>query len=198
MSVTCNTTSYQQWRQQNYNGILNSMNNFWIYPSQPLARLTNGIALDLVSEKCKIEFQNLRRYYAGKSGPISIQDSYDVMCSLYCLESDNLHVVAMTNSSCSCLQLSTPISDPSYNGIIGDYCHANSARRLCKQIGYCGVWNCRIDDFMCPRHEFNKKKIPLRGQASSCSINSAETNLRNKKLLLILISITIFYLTILA
>ena len=45
----------------------------------------------------------------------------------------------------------------------GDWCSHNSARMLCEIIGFCGIWECKIDDFMCPRHEYNKKVISLKG-----------------------------------
>ncbi len=34
---------------------------------------------------------------------------------------------------------------------------------MCSELERCGQWDCRIGDFMCPRHEFNKMDIPQRG-----------------------------------
>jgi len=34
------------------------------------------------------------------------------------------------------------------------------------------IWDCRIDDFMCPRYEWDKKHIPLKG-IGSCERGAA-------------------------
>lgn len=166
-SDTCNLTSYTVWSRQKYVGILSSDTTFWIYQTQPQIVLTNGLALQLVVIFCKRQFNHLYLYKAGLSGPITLQDSYKPMCSKYCLQSDILHQAAMTASGCSCLELSTQSTDSSYTAE-GDWCSQNSARLLCDLIGYCGVWRCDLSDFMCPRYEWNKKKIPYIG-LGSCS-----------------------------
>lgn len=79
------------------------------------------------------------------------------MCSDVCMESDVIHQLGMEASDCSCLDLSTDN---------GNWCQHNTGRLLCSQMGYCGVWECRIDDFMCPRYEFNKKQIFMKGYGS--------------------------------
>jgi hypothetical protein len=28
---------------------------------------------------------------------------------------------------------------------------------VCDKLEFCGIWGCRLDDFMCPRYEWNKK-----------------------------------------
>merc|ERR1712146_40564 len=66
---------------------------------------------------------------------------------------------------CTCLELSTNKTDASFR-VEGDWCLHNSARLLCDLLGFCGIWGCRIDDFMCPRYEWNKKLIPLKGLGS--------------------------------
>jgi hypothetical protein len=65
------------------------------------------------------------------------------------------------------LELSTQIGDPLYKAP-GDFCDKNTGRLLCNLIGYCGIWDCRIGDFMCPRYEFDKKIIPLKGKKGNC------------------------------
>lgn len=167
----CNTSLYYVWRNTKYLGYLSTDPNFWRYQTQTQFVLTKGLALDLAVAKCKDKFSILYRYKAGRSGPINIQSAYKSMCSDVCLESDRLSQEALKFSQCSCLELSTQPGDPFYH-FPGDWCKHNSARLLCDVIGYCGVWECRIDDFMCPRYEWNKKIIPLKGPGT-CVRNSA-------------------------
>ena len=141
--------------------------------------LTNSLALELAVAGCKSRFLNLYKFKAGRSGPVSIQDGYKVMCKSDCLESDALHEEAIAASGCSCLELSTQPKENSYV-TEGDWCRHNSGFMLCQEIGYCGVWECSIEDFMCPRYEWNKMSIPykgpgtcIRGAAASSSFNSA-------------------------
>lgn len=159
---SCNLDAFEAWKNLKYTGDLLKDSSFWIYQVQTDIVLTNGLALELAVAACTNRFTLLHTYKAGRSGPITIQDTYKVMCKADCLESDQLHQDAMEASECSCLELSTQSSDTSYH-IEGDWCNENTARLLCSMTGYCGVWNCRIDDFMCPRYEWNKKSIPLKG-----------------------------------
>ena len=150
----CNMTAYAEFNAMTYTGLLATDPNFWRYQKNDYFVLTNGLATDIAVTKCTIGFTDLYTFAAGRSGPVSIQDSYKVMCSSTCLESDNLHQEAIAYSGCSCSQLSL---------LNNDYCKQNSGRLLCDITGYCGIWNCRIDDFMCPRYEFNRKQIFLKG-----------------------------------
>jgi len=34
---------------------------------------------------------------------------------------------------------------------------------MCRVLDRCGVWACRLGDFMCPRHEYNKQWTRFRG-----------------------------------
>lgn len=165
VDAVCNITAYEDWKLQTYTGILAVDSSFWIYQTQPQIVLTNELAQDLAVTQCVRLFDLDYYYLAGRMGPVSVQYGYKTMCKNYCLESDRLHLEALTLSGCSCLELSTQPTDDSYH-IEGDYCLENSARQLCSLLGYCGVWNCRIDDFMCPRYEWNKKTIPLKGIGS--------------------------------
>ena len=137
MSKICNVSNYNVWRSHSYSGFLTSDKAFWLYGPRSTVVLSNGLALDMVSRSCKQELLNLYIFAAGQSGPISMQESYDAMCSNYCLESDRIHMEAMTYTNCDCYQLSTPSTSLSYH-IKGDFCLQNSARVLCKTIGYCG------------------------------------------------------------
>ena len=45
----------------------------------------------------------------------------------------------------------------------GEVCQRNSGRIMCRVLDRCGVWACRLGDFMCPRHEYNKQWTGFRG-----------------------------------
>lgn len=158
---SCNRQAYSNWASSPYRGVLSADVNFWMYQANQIT-LSNGLALQLTAGECTRLFDILLFYKAGRNGPITIQDSYKVMCSTYCLENDNLHNLAMEVSNCSCLDLSTPDTEVSYT-VPGDWCYENSARINCKKLGFCGIWNCRVDDYNCERYEWNKKDIPLKG-----------------------------------
>lgn len=158
----CDHIKYAEWLQQEYTGILAADPNFWRYQTIKQFVLTNEIALDLALDKCTERFDLLYLYKAGRSGPIDIQTSYKAMCSTECMENDKLHVDAMKASSCTCRDLSTPKEAQGYN-LEADWCRHNSARLLCDLVGFCGVWDCRLDDFTCPRYEWNKKQILFKG-----------------------------------
>ena len=171
----CDLAKYEVWKEQQYFGQLASDSSFWIYQTQgKQIILTNYLASELALQQCKNQFDLLYYYLAGRMGPIDIQHSYKIMCRDVCLESDALHEAAMAASGCSCLELSTKESEPSYTRE-GDFCRHNTARLLCDIVGYCGVWECRIDDFMCPRYEWNKKLIPFKG-IGSCARGAATTS----------------------
>ena len=99
---------------------------------------------------------------AGKHGPVSDYNIYGVMCSEYCLKNDLLRNNFLKDTGCTCLDLSTLVDDVSYN-MEGDWCNQNSGRILCDVLDRCGIWDCDINDFMCPRYEYNKMDTPLRG-----------------------------------
>ncbi len=150
----CNQTLFEEWSSERYTGTLATDPTFWRYQKNDFFVLTKGLAADIAVTKCTTGFSNLFTFAAGRSGPVLIQDAYKVMCSDSCLESDALHEAAMAFSGCSCRELSVEADN---------YCLQNSARLLCETTGFCGIWNCRVDDFMCPRYEFNKKQIFLKG-----------------------------------
>ena len=108
------------------------------------------------------------------------QNAWKSMCHMFCKYSDQMHFDAMCYSGCSCLQLSTQKRDDSWTRD-GDWCSHNSARMLCDILGFCGNWECRIDDFMCPRHEYNRKIIPLKGYGSCVRLKSSATTSHEKK-----------------
>jgi hypothetical protein len=158
----CNTTLYSLWQVKKYEGVLATDSDFWRYQTQTEFILTNKLALTLAVAACQRRFNNLELFRAGRLGPVNIQDSYKIMCKPDCMESDNIHQQVMELTGCDCLELSTQTSDPSYHKK-GDWCDHNSARILCNSLGYCGTWKCKLDDFMCPRYEWNKKYIPFKG-----------------------------------
>lgn len=52
----------------------------------------------------------------------------------------------------------------------GDFCHGNSARIMCRVLDRCDTWNCRIGDFMCPRHHYNRVRVCVRMCAASSDL----------------------------
>ena len=166
--IACNTTKFTDWKALAYTGPLQHVSTFWIYQTQSnQILLTQELALALALDSCRKSFLNLYDFEAGRNGPIDIQHSFKAMCTPTCLETDILIQSVMFYTSCSCLELSTQPNDRLYTSE-GDLCQQNSARLLCDLVGYCGVWQCNIGDFMCPRYEFNKKKIPLKNKFGSC------------------------------
>ncbi|CAM9477461.1 unnamed protein product, partial [Scytosiphon promiscuus] len=161
----CNTTLYGEWYESPYSGaLLDDLVGFWLFSD---AELTNGQALEVVSSSCGVMMDTLRLDRAGRNGPVQDKYIYDVMCADECTLSDAVREDAMETSSCTCLQLSTQPTDPTYH-TEGDWCVSNTGRILCETFGQCGTWDCRISDFMCPRYEYNKQVVPHRGKGD-CS-----------------------------
>lgn len=158
----CDKNLYLQWRNLKYTGFLATEPSFWRYQAQTQFELTNGLALDFAVQKCRAKFENLIEFKAGRHGPVDPQNAWKSMCHMFCEYSDQIHYDAMCYSGCGCMTLSTQRGDASWTKD-GDWCSHNSARMLCEIIGYCGIWDCKIDDFMCPRHEYNKEVISLKG-----------------------------------
>ena len=165
--LTCNLSRIDAWTTITYTGPLAKIPTFWIYQTQPQIVLTQQLAIALTLGNCKKYMQNLYNFRAGRPGPIDIQHAFKSMCTPDCLESDSLHQSLMRYTGCSCLELSTQPNQAVYTSD-GDYCRENTGRLLCEMIGFCGIWECRLSDFMCPRYEFNKKIIPLKGKYGSC------------------------------
>jgi hypothetical protein len=99
-------------------------------------------------------------------------NAWKSMCSDVCVQNDQMHYDAMCFSGCNCLELSTQRTNPTWTRD-GDWCSQNTARLLCDIIGFCGVWGCSISDYMCPRHEYNMRTIPLKGYGSCLRIKGA-------------------------
>lgn len=161
-NTVCNLTLYETWKSLEYTGLLATDPTFWMYQTQKQFVLTNGLALQLAVDACRLKFQLLKDFQVGRSGPINIQLSYKAMCSSVCLQNDVIHLDAMTYTGCSCDLLSTPPDNPAYH-IKNDWCKHNSATILCEMTGYCGIWVCAQSDYMCPRYEWNKKIIFTKG-----------------------------------
>lgn len=177
VNADCDIKKLDDWKAKEYEGVLSADPEFWRYQTVPQFRLTKGLALEMATAGCVNNFDLLYYYLAGRMGPIDIQHSFKVMCSTLCLESDSLHEEVMDYTDCSCLEISTQPDDPSWTRD-GDFCYENSARLLCDRIGYCGIWDCRIDDFMCPRYEWNKKDIRWKGPGTCIRGAAAQGNTR--------------------
>lgn len=128
--------------------------------------------MNKATEYCERTLIQVRWDRGGQHGPVRTEYVYDVMCSDFCIESDDLHKEAMEISGCNCLELSTDEDSPSWH-IHGDWCHHNSARMMCKIINYCGIWDCDLGDFNCPRYEYNQIYVKLRDRYGDCSSGTA-------------------------
>lgn len=165
---TCNMTRYSEWLSLRYTGNLQNDPIFWRYQTQAQFRLFNQLALQIAYSMCRQRMKALITFKAGRIGPIDDQTTYDLMCSPYCLENDAIHQSAMAYSGCNCLELSTQPGESAYF-TAGDWCRHNTGRMQCDILGFCGIWNCKLEDYMCPRYEYNKRDIEFRGPGSCVS-----------------------------
>ena len=165
---------YAAWKLQKYKGIMAVDPTFWRYQTQTQFVLTKGLALEMAVAKCKETLEILSTFRSGRSGPVEAQSAYKAMCKPVCMQLDVMSQDALKFTGCSCSQLSTQPDEASYH-LPNDWCLQNTGRMLCNILGFCGIWNCRIDDFMCPRYEWNKKIIPLKGPGS-CLRGKLATN----------------------
>ena len=125
---------------------------------------------------------------------VNEQDAFSrAMCTDVCQESDILHNQAIEYSGCTCLQLSTPESADSFT-VLGDWCKRNSARLLCDILGQCGMWECTLEDFMCPRLEYNRKNIPYKGYGDCISASARRFNAKESLLWTVLMFVISFIL----
>ncbi|KAJ1452063.1 hypothetical protein M885DRAFT_528104 [Pelagophyceae sp. CCMP2097] len=172
--AVCNLTKFELWKAETAEdqtqlgkeklGLLRE-DGFWgLTQSLTYSNFlpTWGIMMDKAAKMCRQSLTQLTRDTAGRHGEITDFYIYDSMCSLDCLDSDTLHLEAMRQSGCSCLELSPQHGAVSFH-IEGEVCHRNSARQLCAVFDKCGIWNCDLADFMCPRHEYNKQWTRLKG-----------------------------------
>lgn len=160
----CNLDLYQAWYDAAYTGKLLSYTNFWIFKDAPIS---NGLAMERASVQCYLRLNQLRLDRAGRHGPVEDWWIYDIMCGEICTESDKLRRNGMLVSGCDCLELSVKETEMGFVAP-GNWCAANTGRMLCNIFDQCGVWACSLNDFMCPRYEYNKYLVPLRGYGS-CS-----------------------------
>lgn len=191
--TACNRSLYQEWADIIYDGFLASDSSFWRYQNTDNFRLTNGLALELAAKKCKDKFEVLYQFKAGRSGPIDVQNCYKAMCKNECTESDKIHMSVMQYTGCKCMDLSTKPEEMSYH-ISGDWCRHNSARMLCDIVGYCGIWECELNDFMCPRLEWNKKWIDYKGYGH-CDRSAASSSYQSSLVLSGILTITLLLMS---
>ena len=130
--------------------------------------ISNGQAMELSTEWCRSGLASLLTELAGGHGPVSDQNLHDTMCN-YCYLSDDLRNIAMNVSSCDCLQLSTVPEDLAYIRE-GDFCWKNSGYLLCEAFPKrCSQEDCLLNDFTCPRREYDAIHVPLKGLGGECS-----------------------------
>lgn len=128
--TVCNATLYDGWYYSPYSGaLLDDLTDFWLFSD---AELTNGQALEVVSSTCLVMMNTLRLDRAGRNGPVADKYIYDIMCADECILSDSIRERAMAITGCTCLQLSTQPSDPTYHSP-GDWCTANTGRCVARE-----------------------------------------------------------------
>ena len=130
--------------------------------------LSNGQTMELSGYSCQTLLRQLKLEIAGDHGPVSPQSIFGEMCHMHCLFNDELRQQALDMSQCTCLQLSSQKEDLQYHKR-GDWCHFNSGRLLCTELERCGIWNCRLEDFHCPRREYDRMYILGKGLGGDCS-----------------------------
>lgn len=170
----CNKTAYESWYDIPYENeyIIRQLWKYLDFEKNGFDKysfsLKKGQVMELTSIRCQESIRQLRLNLAGKHGPVSDQQIYDKMCSKFCITNDKLREEAMNYSNCNCLELSTQPEELSFH-IEGDWCHMNTGRILCHELERCGVWNCNLVDFHCPRREYNTHFVPLKGYGNVCS-----------------------------
>ena len=137
-----------------------------------------GTELFVLSSLCENAVQYLTTRLAGEHGPVLQEDMEVVMCSEACIANDMLHLEAMAVTGCTCTELA------SNSHIELDFCRQNSgtffkrlskvlcfyilqkilARFLCTHLGACGIWECQLNEYMCPRNEWDRR-YPCTGMA---------------------------------
>ena len=190
-NTTCHTSKYNEWisSPMGDKGIIKRIENILYYTKRSdldvweimkfddrreefLAgnlKITNGEIMVISGIACQKSLRQLKLDLAGKHGPVSSQEIHDVMCNQYCNISDFLREIVMKRSSCSCLELSTQPDDIAFIRK-GDWCQRNTAVLLCNELEYCGTGGtCQIEDFHCPRREYNLVNVPLKGFGSQCN-----------------------------
>eukprot|EP00518_Triparma_eleuthera_P003775 CAMPEP_0182455444 /NCGR_PEP_ID=MMETSP1319-20130603/1606_1 /TAXON_ID=172717 /ORGANISM="Bolidomonas pacifica, Strain RCC208" /LENGTH=260 /DNA_ID=CAMNT_0024653501 /DNA_START=106 /DNA_END=884 /DNA_ORIENTATION=- len=175
-SATCNMTLYNIWANREFSGldtedIIAETNTRWWnivkYDKDNPFILRNAHAVDVLGTKCRQYMQALKVGISGRHGPVPPQAIYDVMCTDFCTVNDLEREVAMQESGCNCMDLSTKPTEVGYS-VPGDWCRENSGRMMCDELEYCGVWECALFDFSCPRMEYNTLNIELRGSPGEC------------------------------
>ena len=194
--ATCDPSAYTKWKQSPYEGVLINNPSFWRYQTQLQFVLSKGLALELAVAKCLNRFKLLQAFKAGKGGPVDIQNVWKAMCTDECLQSDIMHQDAMDTTGCTCLQLSTNSTAASYRSE-GDWCTHNTARMLCDTLGFCGKWGCKLDDFMCPRYEWNKGFVILKGPGHCDRKSGSDSTYKFSLLLPLITTVTITVITLL-
>ena len=175
---------------------------FWLDEAVPLKR---GVAMMKGARYCRLAMTQLKYDMAGSHGMIKTEFVRDVMCNPMCTESDILHEFALEVSGCTCDELSTPEESWAWHEEM-DFCQRNSARMMCKvrmnklrkkevkimpsliwlsflrlpyflqEFDFCGTWECPMEDFMCPRYEFEGQKSRLRSMGCSAALSSKPLN----------------------
>lgn len=170
------------------------------------AYLGNGQVMERAAQMCERALRALQTDRAGRHGDVDNYAVFGPMCSDECKDSDGLHLEAMARSQCSCRDLSPAPPGHAHDvaervahagvgypwtwdggGVVGaerlgpyrtegELCERNSGRLMCAVLDRCGVWACRLGDFMCPRHEYNKQWTRFRGPGDCSAAAPLATN----------------------
>ena len=168
-------TKYYEWFEEPFTELdqtltIPATNQRWWdithYGDNQLFTLKNGHAMEVLGTKCREYLKAINVGLAGQHGPVPEQAIYDVMCTEFCNYNDLLRVEALQQSGCTCMDLSTKEHAIGYSRP-GDWCRENSGKILCEELDRCGVWECQLEDFSCPRQEYNTINVELRGFAST-------------------------------
>mmetsp|Transcript_17698 Transcript_17698/g.36736 ORF Transcript_17698/g.36736 Transcript_17698/m.36736 type:complete len:253 (+) Transcript_17698:197-955(+) len=174
-SPDCNMTLYNTWLKETYDNrfplekpVKSTQRPIFDGLAYDLGgvKITNEFAIDLLGTKCKQYLKAIDVGLAGKHGPVPDQAIWDVMCTEYCNYNDLLREFIIKKSGCTCMDFSTKSHEIGYSRP-GDWCRMNSGKILCEELGRCGVWECQLEDFSCPRQEYNTINVELRGFATA-------------------------------
>lgn len=194
MSKRCNLTAYEKFYNKPFDAEITTIgkpeDNFrlagayfepWFWGIietrfDEAYALTQGVVMEQAHSRCQKALYQLTKDLSGRQGPMKDWFYWQAMCTTFCLDSDTIHEAALAASGCLCTELSVTDDDAADDDQVGDlFCRRNSARMLCDIHGLCGVWDCPMEDFMCPRYEYNRQFVfaPNGGKMGDCITSDA-------------------------
>ena len=165
------TRSDKHWKLMNFDEDHDEFLDLYAGRRPKRLNITKGQTMTASTLWCEEKLGEIEVSSAGSHGSQSLlnADHHDTMCMKYCHASDYLRSDAIKTSECSCLELSTGKDEISYT-TEGDFCLQNSGYLLCEQVDELNTCkDCELEDFMCPRREYDKIEIPLKGFGDECN-----------------------------